>query len=146
MIITLKNVRDYFKKNGIVRQRVYGHNNVNKYRLLKTVNVKLSDGNIIVIPEGYEWDLASVPRLLWGIVPPDSDAELAFLIHDYLYENQINSRKWADAEMLQWSIVTNGTQKWSIRNVDNYIRYWAVRLGGQKAWRSCSIKSYSLKQ
>lgn len=134
MIITLKNAREYFKKNGIVRQRVYGFNNVNKYRLLQNVHVELSDGTNISIPEGYVWDLASVPRPLWGIVPPDSDAELAFLIHDYLYENQINSRKWADAEMLQWSIVTNGTQNWSIRNVDNYIRYWAVRLGGRKAW------------
>lgn len=136
MIITIKNARQYFKKNGIVRQRVYGHNNVNKYRLLQNVHVELSDGTNISIPEGYVWDLASVPRPLWGIVPPDSDAELAFLIHDYLYENQINSRKWADAEMLQWSIATNGTQNWSVRNVDNYIRYWAVRLGGQKAWNT----------
>lgn len=136
MIITLNNAVDYLRTFGIHKRRVYGSNNINKYMLLADIEIELSNDQVIKIPKGYIWDLASVPRLLWGICPPDSDAELAFLIHDFLYENQIGSRKWADAEMLLWSKRTNGTNKISIRNIDNYVRYYAVRLAGKKAWNN----------
>jgi hypothetical protein len=136
MVITINNAVSYLMTSGIHKKRMYGSNNINQYMLLVCVEIALSNGKVIKIPNGYVWDLASVPRLLWGICPPDSDAELAFLIHDYLYENRIGTRKWADKEMLKWSIATNGTNNWSIRNIDNYIRYWAVRLGGRKAWNT----------
>jgi hypothetical protein len=134
MIVKLGNCREFLESHGIHKVRVFGNNNINSYRLLIDLSIELSDGRLIKIPKGYIWDLASVPRLLWAICPPDSDAELAFLIHDFLYENQINNRKWADEEMLKWSILTNGTKNISIKNIDNYVRYYAVRIGGQKAW------------
>jgi hypothetical protein len=134
MIVKLTNCCHFLEIHGIQKVRIRGNNNKNSYKLLTDLSIELSNGRLINIPEGYVWDLASVPRLLWAICPPDSDAELAFLIHDYLYENQINNRKWADNEMLKWSIITNGTYKISLRNIDNYVRYWAVRLGGKKAW------------
>jgi hypothetical protein len=134
MIVKLGNCREFLESHGIHKVRVFGNNTINSYKLLVDLSIELSDGRLITIPKGYIWDLASVPRLLWTICPPDSDAELAFLIHDYLYENQINNRKWADEEMLKWSILTNGTKNISIKNIDNYVRYYAVRIGGQKAW------------
>jgi len=121
-------------KNPIKKSRVYGENTINTYILLETVNFKLSNGVVVAIPEGYIWDLASVPRLFWSIVPPDSDAEVAFLIHDYLYENRLFGRKFADQEMLKWSKVTNGTNKISVKNLDNYVRYYVVRLFGGFVW------------
>ena len=127
-------------ENPIKKSRVYGKNNINNYKLLQDVNVRISDGRIIKIPKGYVWDLASVPRLLWSLVPPDSDAELAFLIHDYLYENNKilgYNQEFCDNEMRIWAKELNGTQnKYSLRNIDNSIRYYAVRLFGKKVFNN----------
>ena len=127
-------------ENPIKKSRVYGKNNINNYKLLQDVNVRISDGRIIKIPKGYVWDLASVPRLLWSLVPPDSDAELAFLIHDYLYENNKilgYNQEFCDNEMRIWAKELNETQnKYSLRNIDNLIRYYTVRLFGKKVFNN----------
>lgn len=140
MTITIHTAKRIFEKsdNPIKRSRVYGRNNINNYILLEPVSVVLSNKKEITIPKGYVWDLASVPRLLWSLVPPDSDAELAFLIHDYLYENHkiLNyDQKFCDNELKMWSKILNGTEnKISLRNIDNSIRYYAVRLFGKKVF------------
>lgn len=134
--ITLDNVGEFQQEASIiVRRRVSGSNTKPLYRLERAINLKLSDGSYIHIPSGFIWDLSSVPRLLWGLLPPDGDFELASLIHDYLYITKIKSRKFADDEMLKWSKATAGTDnKWSIRNFDNQLRYIAVRLFGWAVW------------
>ena len=50
------------------------------------------------IPEGYESDGASVPRLLWRLLSPciDPVTLVPSIIHDYLYENHLGSRYDAD--------------------------------------------------
>ncbi len=140
MILDIYNVVGVMETdNPIVKSRVYGQNNINQYKLINDVVVKLSDGKIITIPKDYIWDLASVPRFLWALVPPDSDAELAFLIHDYLFENNKKlgyNQKFCDNEMKIWSEVLNGTQnKFSLRNLDNSVRYLAVRMFGKKVFK-----------
>ncbi len=136
MIYNLDNIKYHLVSgnNPIIKKRVYGNDTVNQYALQCQVSIELSNKQVVIIPRLYTWDLASVPRFLWGFIPPDSDAELAFLIHDYLYENKIISRKFSDNEMLKWSIVTNGTKKLSLRNIDNYTRYYGVRLFGWIVW------------
>jgi len=138
MIITLDNILNKLKSghNPVKKTRVFGTNNQNQYKLLESLEIKLSNNYIIVIPNGYVWDLASVPRFLWWLFPPDSDAEIAFLIHDYLYENKIISKKFADNEMLIWSKTTNGRKNISFRNIDNYTRYYAVKYFGKIAWNN----------
>jgi len=37
------------------------------------------------VPAGFSTDLASVPRLLWWLIPPFGMYERAAIIHDYLY-------------------------------------------------------------
>lgn len=120
--------------NPIVKIRQYGNNNVNQYKLFYGLNIQLSNGQYIWIPKGYVWDLASVPRVFQSIISTDNDAEIAYLIHDFLYENKIGTREFADKEMLKWAKVTNGINKIHIRNIDNYIRYYAVRLFGRKIY------------
>jgi len=138
MIATLDNILGYLEhgSNPVEKSRVWGCNNKSQYKLLSSLKIKLSNGTVICIPDNYVWDLASTPRFLWWLVPPDSDAEIAFLIHDYLYENKIGNRKFADKEMLIWSTKTNGTKNISLKNIDNYIRYYAVKLFGRKAWKN----------
>jgi hypothetical protein len=138
MIITLENIKSIESERGhsvIVRSRVNNGNTVPRYVLQETLKIKLSNGDIITIPRGFTWDLSSVPRLLWGLLPPDGLWEIGSLIHDYLYINKLYSREFADKEMLIWSKVTSGTQnKLSLRNLDNYVRYYGVRLGGWYVW------------
>lgn len=38
--------------------------------------------------------------------------------------------------MLLWSKQVSGTNKTSIRNIDNYIRYYAVRIFGGLVWKN----------
>lgn len=137
MIITIKNILEVIRReNPVKKSRVFGSNTINKYVLLETIEIELSNKYIILIPKGYVWDLASVPRFLWWLFPPDSDSELAFLIHDYLYENRIINRNFADKEMFIWSTKLGGTRNTSIRNADNVLRYLAVKYFGKSAWDS----------
>ena len=41
----------------------------------------------ILIPAGFRYDGASVPRPLWAIIDPLDLSEAAPLVHDYLYRN-----------------------------------------------------------
>jgi len=137
MTLTLYNVRhEMLTNNPIQMSRVYGSNTINRYKLLQTVYIELSNGSQIIIPSGYIWDLSSVPRFAWSICPPDGDFQIAALIHDFLYENRLFTRKFADKEMLLWSKSVSGTAEISIRNIDNYTRYYAVRLFGKSVWNN----------
>ena len=135
-MISLENIKHLLEmgENPVKMNRVYGSNLINRYRLLEEIYVSLSNGYTILIPKGYTWDLSSVPRIFWWLLPPDGDFQIASLIHDYLYENKIGTRKNADKEMLKWSRVLSGTGKISLRNIDNYTRYIAVRLFGWIVW------------
>jgi hypothetical protein len=136
MILTINNVKEVFtKKNPIIKSRVYGKNTINKYTLINAISIQLTDGKVITIPKGFEWDLASVPRFLWWLMSPDVDSEIAYLIHDYLYINQTLPRKEADLEMYKWAVVTNGTKKLSARNIDNWLRWKAVVLFGNSVYK-----------
>lgn len=135
-VISLGNIKGLQKDfSVIVRRRVNNGNTRPLYVLEESLHIELSNRDLITIPHGFKWDLSSVPRPLWGLLPPDGDFELASLIHDYLYINKLYSRKFADKEMLIWSKVVSGTNnKISLRNFDNYVRYIAVRLFGGFVW------------
>lgn len=138
MVQTLNNlVNKPLGVSIVLKQRVIGFNSKSKYRLYKELMFQLSNGDIIEIPKGFEWDGSSVPRILWWLLPPDGDFELGALIHDYLYIHKKElsyTRKFADKEMLIWSKAFSGTRKISLRNIDNYTRYYAVRLFGWLVW------------
>jgi len=130
--ITLDNVvSKLVASNPIKKSRVYGANTISRYRLLETLRIKLSDNTLIVVPVNFEWDLSSVPKIFHSILSVDSDAEIAYLIHDYLYVTKKTTRKFADDEMFIWAKKVNGTSKWySAKNIDNRLRYIAVSIFG----------------
>lgn len=140
IVITLENVRSLQQGESIVtRRRVVGSNSKIFYKLVEPLTFKLSNSDVIHIDAGFTWDLSSVPRFLWGLLPPDGDFEIASMIHDYLYINHKElgwyDRKFADKEMLAWSKAVSGTRsKVSVRNFDNQVRYIAVRLFGWYIW------------
>lgn len=132
MIYSLQNIRKELQenRNPIKIKRVYGKNSINNYELLEEVAIQLSSGRHILIPKGYKWNLSSVPRFLWWLLPPDGDFQMAALIHDYLYEYKITNRNFADKEMYKWSTVCSGRKNISARNFDNHTRYLGVKFFG----------------
>ena len=100
-----------------------------KWKIFEQIDVPLSDGSILKIPKGFETDLSSVPKFLWGILPPFGNFLLAAIVHDYLYVTKdIRGRKFADEQML---IISNKKNK---NKVDNYFRFFAVRIFGWIYW------------
>ena len=51
----------------------------------------------IAVPAGTITDLASVPRILWVIFPPNGRYAKAAIVHDYLYAQALYSKPVADA-------------------------------------------------
>ena len=100
-----------------------------KWVISSAITYTLSNGDIITIPEGFETDLSSVPKILWGIFPPYGNFLLAALVHDYLYVTKYKEdRAFADREML---IISN---KLHSNKLDNYLRYYAVVLFAWVVW------------
>ncbi len=136
MIYNLENIYNQSLINNPVKySRIIKGTKWNRYTLENDISIQLSNGEIINIPKGFKYDLSSTPRFLWTILPPDGDFAIAALIHDYLYVNKLYGRKFSDLEMLKWSIVMNGTRKISLKNIDNYTRYYGVRLFGGFVWK-----------
>ena len=82
----------------------------------------------IKVPAGFVTDLASVPRVLWSILPPHGRYAKAAIVHDYLYDYGIGTRKRADDIFLEGMEVL-GVPKWR-----RYVMYWAVRMFGRGAY------------
>ena len=46
-----------------------------------------------IVPVGFISDLASVPRVFWGVIPPWGKYYKAAILHDYLYVQGEGGRK-----------------------------------------------------
>ncbi len=90
----------------------------------------------VEVEAGFDTDYASVPRLLWGLYPPDGDYTPAAVIHDALYWHQATrehggrpiTRAQADAVFLE------AMEAIGIPALRRSILYRAVRLRGGRAW------------
>ncbi len=91
------------------------------------------------IPEGYNTDGASAPRLAFWVIAPFTIALLAALVHDLRYDpvpdfdgvkRRAMTRKEADREFLE-NLKATG-MNWARRQA----AYRAVRLGGWKPWNA----------
>jgi hypothetical protein len=134
MIIDLYNVRGFLANPDNFGNH-YLHGSRRRWLLQQTLQVQLSNGYIITIPKGFNWDLSSSPRWLWWLYPPFGDFMFAALIHDFLYVHNLFGRAFADTEMLRWSGFIC-TDHW-----DNYQRYKAVqKLGGGRWWRRSAAR------
>jgi hypothetical protein len=133
MIITKHNIIEQLETdNLIVQSYVYSSKHKKYWKITKPITVMLSTNNIITIPNGFYYDMATIPKWLWSIIRPFNDALLATLIHDYLYihqEEHTLTRKQVDDEFLQWSNLTNKNK------FDNYVRWVFTRVFGWLWWK-----------
>ena len=80
------------------------------------------------VPAGTTTDLASVPKELWDEIPPYGLHLAASVVHDWLYENRINTREWADKVFV--ALMKND----HVPSRRVWIMNKAVRVFGQGAW------------
>jgi hypothetical protein len=82
----------------------------------------------IHVPVGFLTDFASVPRLLWWLLPCWGRYGNAAVIHDFLYWEQSRTRKESDRVFLEaMGVLRVG---WLVR----YALFSAVRMFGWWAW------------
>lgn len=107
-------------------------------------------GEKYVIPAGFEFDGASVPKFLASWLSPVGVLLMGGLVHDYAYKYKTLlkadkkttmgdlTQKEADVIFRDINIEQNGF------HLLNYLAYWALRLGGFVAWnghrkRNCKV-------
>lgn len=100
------------------------------FRLLKPlIYTSLYSGQIFV-PKGFKTDMASIPRLLWNLLPPIGTYDKAAVLHDFLYATAPHgmSRKEADV------ILNQAMEICGVGSFRRFIIYAGVRVGGWVPW------------
>lgn len=81
-----------------------------------------------LIPAGFVTDGASVPRILWNIIPPFGQYNKAALLHDHLYKTQKYPRNVADQLFL------DAMAALKVPRMERAAMYSGVRIGGWVSW------------
>ena len=119
------------------------------WEIAKDWNYTLGGVNYI-IPKGFVFDGASVPKFLASWLSPVGVLLVGGLVHDYAYKYTVllkkggkttsdsMTQKEADVVFRDINIEQNGFQ------FLNYLAYWALRIGGFAAWnghrkRNCKV-------
>ena len=107
-------------------------------------------GEDYIIPKGFVFDGASVPKFLASFLSPVGVLLIGGLVHDYAYKYTVllkkggkettepMTQKEADIIFRDINIEQNGF------HLMNYLAYWALRIGGFVAWnghrkRNCKV-------
>ncbi len=83
----------------------------------------------VIVKQGFRTDLASIPRPLWGLLPPFGKYTAAAVIHDYLYQAHEGSRAQAD------SVFYHAMRELQVPYYKAEGMWAAVRIFGASAWR-----------
>ena len=98
------------------------------------------EGKKYIIPAGFKFDGASIPKFLHMFLSPVGVLLIGGLVHDYAYKYEtllrsnkkdtmgVITQKRADQIFRDINIEINGFY------LMNYLAYWSLRLGGFMAW------------
>tara|TARA_B100000929_G_C15499447_1_gene416990 strand:- start:290 stop:871 length:582 start_codon:yes stop_codon:yes gene_type:complete len=112
---------------------------VRNWEIAEDFNYELNNKQF-VIPAGFKFDGASIPKFLHTFLSPVGVLLMGGLVHDYAYKYQtllkkdkketlgVISQKRADEIFRDINIGVNGFY------LMNYLAYWSLRLGGFLAW------------
>lgn len=104
-----------------------------RWRTLEPLTYECDTGEHITVPAGTVTDFASVPRVLWNIIPPIGPYVRAAVIHDYLYARHRagdDSRERDEVDSIFFeAMVDSGMAAWKAR-----VLWLGVRMGGWSAW------------
>lgn len=88
---------------------------------------------IITVPRGFNTDFASVPRVLWWLLPKWGKYGNAAVLHDYLYAEQKVDGKAIVREEAD-NIFREAMKSLHVPYWQEFILYWGVRLFGWLVW------------
>ena len=108
------------------------------------------DGANYVIPKGFSFDGASIPKFLRTFFSPVGVLLIGGLVHDYMYKYTackpskkgsllIVDQKKADQIFRDINIEVNGFY------FMNYLAYWSLRIGGFVAWNGHRKRNAKIK-
>ena len=108
--------------------------------LNEDIEVLLTDGRTILIPKGFETDLSSIPRFLWGILKPFDKGLLGDVIHDYLWEDKMAETLYFDSAYKAQLFSDRERDFWRKKlakefKIKNWVTYKALRIWGGKRYR-----------
>ena len=118
--------------------------------LIKDWHYKMNDVDY-VIPAGFQFDGASIPKFLRTFFSPVGVLLIGGLVHDYMYKytacKPLNKKdallvvdqKRADEIFRDICIEVNGFYTM------NYLAYWSLRLGGFVAWNGHRKRNAQVK-
>ena len=89
---------------------------------------------IVSVPQGFQTDFASVPRIFWIIIPPDGEYTQAAVVHDYLYHTKKYDREICDKIFIE-AMGVLGVSLWKRK-----IMHRAVRMFGWIPWKKKDAK------
>ena len=109
------------------------------------------DGEEYVIPAGFQFDGASIPKFLRTFFSPDGVLLMGGLVHDYAYKYKTLlkknkkdtmgelTQKRADEIFRDINIIVNGFYTM------NRLAYWSLRIGGFVAWNGHRKRNAKIK-
>ncbi len=109
------------------------------------------DGTDYVIPAGFTFDGASIPKFLRTFFSPVGVLLIGGLVHDYMYKYaacnpstegaplMLVDQKRADQIFRDINIEVNGFYSM------NYLSYWSLRIGGFVAWNGHRKRNAKIK-
>ena len=118
--------------------------------ILKDFKYTMNDTNY-VIPKGFSFDGASIPKFLRTFFSPVGVLLIGGLVHDYMYKYAackpadkkgqllLVDQKRADEIFRDINIEVNGFY------FMNYLAYWSLRLGGFVAWNGHRKRNAKIK-
>lgn len=117
---------------------------VRKWELSQNWTFQFEDGCEIVLPEGFRFDGASIPRPFWAILSPTGLLLIPGLIHDYGYKYDQLWRKGENNKILEFEkgagksywdnlFLEVGKQVNGLAGIDR-IAWLGVKIGGSGAW------------
>lgn len=98
------------------------------WRLYTPLVYTTSWGFTVVVPEGFETDLASIPKRFRSVFQVNGRHRRAAVVHDYLYRHAIGTRTLADA------VFRDAMAETGVPLVERNIMWAAVRFGGSLYW------------
>jgi len=107
--------------------------------LIKDWKYKMNDVTYI-IPAGFQFDGASIPKFLRTFFSPVGVLLIGGLVHDYMYKYTVCKPVSQKAPLL---VVNQKRADQIFRDINievngfyfmNYLAYWSLRLGGFVAW------------
>ena len=116
-------------KTDLITKRIMGQDYI---WILECPLIYENEKYRITVFDGFDFDFASIPTLLRGIIPKNgAKYDRASCLHDAMYASQIFRKEECDLIFLE-AMLSDGTNSFLAK-----LMYEAVTIGGEKAYNDC---------